>query len=89
MNRSDYFYAALIGAAFLAGWGPWASLVGAVLATGMMAVGSARGTALLGEARAALEWCSGANDFQKGGFAEIGYNLMVRPVLEKIRKEGR
>ena len=46
-------------------------------------------TMLLGEARArneklatALLWCSGASDFQEGGFARTGWVRLVAPLLQ-------
>lgn len=33
----------------------------------------------------ALQWCSGAQDFQAGGLAESGYEKVVRPLLQRLQ----
>ena len=39
----------------------------------------------LAEALNALQWCSGANDFQEGGQAAEGYDKIVRPLAARLR----
>lgn len=41
------------------------------------------------EARDALQWCSGAHDFQVGAWASVGFDKIVRPLLERLRKAAR
>lgn len=41
---------------------------------------------LLAKALSALEWSSGAEDFGPGGRARIGWDNIVAPVLELLRR---
>lgn len=36
----------------------------------------------------ALQWASGAEDFQNGGKAKVGFERIIRPLLEQCSSTG-
>ena len=44
-----------------------------------------KATELLKRCEEALLWCGGSGDFNEGGVAYVGWERMVRPVLEELR----
>jgi len=40
---------------------------------------------LLNRCAAALDWCSGASDFQQNGIAALGWEKLCRPLIGKLK----
>ena len=56
----------------------------ALRAAGFSPPGGAQYQSLLDRCLEALSWCSGSNDFQKGGMAEVGWERLCRPLIAEL-----